>query len=61
MSNESIEDAGNAQTNQRLTKKQYLEPTLTDYGKMSDLTKTLPSGSPLGTDGGAVPSSYLLS
>ncbi len=52
MSHESIE---NGDTN--VSKKPYAQRQLTDYGKMSELTKTDPSGT--GFDGGDTPSSYI--
>lgn len=39
--------------------KPYHQPTLTDYGKMSELTQTIMGDT--GDDGGGVPSSYTAS
>lgn len=52
MSHESTENMG-----AELSKKPYAQPNLTDYGKMSELTKTDPGGT--GFDGGDTPSSYI--
>ena len=53
MSHESTENLS-IETN----KKEYSQPTLTDFGKMSELTKTDP-GPGVGFDGGDTPSSYI--
>ena len=40
-------------------KKEYQSPTITDYGKMSELTQTIIGST--GDDGGMTPSSYTAS